>query len=125
MQTGKRIAVPILFFLGMAMGAAVARADGFDDVFPIMTQDGGDTSPGCRGCHMGTGAPCARFRWGETQDEVLSCLQTLGYVDGGSLSRLADRLDPAVGTGDMPQGGRPWNNDELQFLRAWLGYTVP
>src|SRR5712692_7545420 len=117
-----------------ALWVGQASAQSFDDVFAIMTQDANPDSPGCRGCHIVPEPPTGLI-WGDTEDEVLASLEdrdpndcvdpmdpstcaVRGVVAGGNTrpSILSVRLE----SGSMPRFGRPWTEDELQILWAWL-----
>jgi hypothetical protein len=110
-------------------GTAGAQTDLFDPVWATMTQEAGDNSPGCRGCHI---APQPGFgRWfGDTRDDVLSY-----FLDGPGAALVAgcreSRLATALGLVDgvppiMPRDGRFWMDcpvaglTELTDLGNWL-----
>jgi len=118
----------VLFSFSLCFSFATgARADGFDDVFAIMNQDSGGDSPGCVGCHIGAGFRCADAgrQWGETQDEVLSCITQRGYLDSARFGILAEALGLVEGVPPRmpffaPVDGRFWSDDELAVLGTWL-----
>jgi hypothetical protein len=119
----------------VALVAGSARAQSFDDVWQIMTQEAGADSPGCRGCHI-VAQPPRGLIWGDTEDEVLQSLQTpdkvsgIAVVDGGNRgSKMSFRVE----CGSMPFFGRRWHEGpddpdhpdeyfqfQLEKLRAWL-----
>jgi hypothetical protein len=91
----------------------------FRPVFEIMTLEAAKDSPGCRGCHIGSDA---FITWGtytvETAEETLDQLEQErpDLLAGGRSSSMAELLY----NGAMPRLGRPWNQDELDLLDAWL-----
>lgn len=108
--------------------SATARAQNnnpFDAVFAIMTQPRGPDSTGCRGCHITEDPADAIFPYfGNTQCEVEYTLITFGdgeLIFGGRQSVLASLLRE----GFMPQGGYPWNDDQLEALYLWLDTVAP
>ncbi len=99
---------------------ALAQSDPFDAVWDVITQPAAPDSPGCRGCHVGEEENPPAPYWGNDRDQVRDSIVFSGYVEGGRDSYLAARLrssDPAF---QMPRDGRPWNDDELAILDAWL-----
>jgi len=127
----RAIVASFAFFASLLLSPAIAVADGFDDVFAIMSLPSGGDSPGCSGCHIAKGfaEPCplsGTTHWGETQDGVLDCLTRRGYLDGGRDGTLAQVLGLVDGLPPrMPRfadlgDGRFWNQDELDVLGAWL-----
>ena len=126
------LAVLVIPFLVLS-GAAHAQNDLFDPIWATMTQDAGEGSPGCRGCHV---APQPGFgRWfGDTRDDVLSYFLDgpgAALVAGCRDSRLAAALGlvdgvPPFMPRDAPIEGRFWMDDpvagltELTDLGSWL-----
>src|SRR5262245_25761901 len=109
-----KLAASMIFgFVVFASSAASAQVPPeFDAVFAIMTRDAAADSMGCRGCHVGPAeAPPAPY-WGDTAVDVLASLEASGVLLGGRMSFFAYRLQQA----EMPLGGTPWGQPELDTL---------
>ncbi len=113
----------LVLFVPGVLPVRASSADPFDPVWAIM--DRAPSENGCRGCHVGK-KPGEGFWFGSDRDSVLQTLETgvnpageeLGYspVDGGRAGWLAWYLY----SGEMPLEGKPWNEEQLALLDAWL-----